>query len=566
MSEQDAIRCMPAIAGIDCALCKQLLRSPVATGDGYSYCRQCILDWYRAHDRQNRVLASPITNEPLTDRMLLPNLNLRDAIRALHDRAMPAWRDAEKERLALRREIRKMATKDTLDPRVADAKAEADQTRVQLQNTKQELQRLQIELERYHTVMEDRDASVRDVETQARLAGLAAELQSSKTEVTRLQQELEKTRAQARLQAEKLEVSSIELQRARLSEQSLQQDLSRMKDEYRGALALKPTPSKEVELTKAHQELTASQAHIADLQAKLIAARQAVSRPDSPTALELPPASLLQADLSQMKQALSRQDTTIAELQTQITAVRAERRHWQELGEWREQRRLEAEDEALRLRNELATIERRNLISSELERTAEVATQEAERLEMELLRVQGQRQQSDSQLAGLASALGVTEADPEAEALIVKVQELQGQMQGQEALLRDLAASLTASAAEMPSPSDAKGEATSAGADDVERVIKSIDILKAKVHEAAREIFVRDELLAEAAAGIADFLEALGLAAPQLPKGAVEATRAALEALDAAEDSAARLARAAASAKQTPSARTDDVSRMSSEQ
>ena len=75
---------------------------------------------------------------------------------------------------------------------------------------------------------------------------------------------------------------------------------------------------------------------------------------------------------------------------------------------------------------QLATIERRNLISSELERTAEVATQEvpftqssdcpfvapsdwrqAERLEMELLRVQGQRQQSDSQLAGLVLRLNM---------------------------------------------------------------------------------------------------------------------------------------------------------------
>ena len=75
----------------------------------------------------------------------------------------------------------------------------------------------------------------------------------------------------------------------------------------------------------------------------------------------------------------------------------------------------------LRLRNELATTARHNLMRSELERTAEVVTQEAgertfaktsarvfkqaERLEKELLHVQGQLQQSNGQLAELVHGL-----------------------------------------------------------------------------------------------------------------------------------------------------------------
>ena len=82
------------------------------TAPGYSYCRHCILEWYRAHDRQNKALASPTTNEPLADRsrnscksgsiradcnpgrLLLPNLTLRDAIHGIQCHAVPAWNDA----------------------------------------------------------------------------------------------------------------------------------------------------------------------------------------------------------------------------------------------------------------------------------------------------------------------------------------------------------------------------------------------------------------------------------------------------------------------------------------
>ncbi|CAE7883838.1 PUB35 [Symbiodinium necroappetens] len=529
MSEQDALRCMPGIDGLQCALCNQLLQAPVAAGDGYSYCRHCILEWYRMHDRQNRVLASPTTNEPLADRLLLPNLTLRDAIRGIQCRAAPAWNEAEKERVALCREVqtlsRKIPAKDALDPRVADAQAEANQFRVQLANTQQEVQRLQIELERHHKVMKHRDASARDIEIQAHAAGLAAELKSCKTEVTRLQDELEKTRAQAKNQAEKLEGSLVELHR-----------LARIKAEYSGNLPTKPARDG-LELEKARAALAESLVKIADLQAQLVTVRQAASPPCSPTALELPPESLLQADLAQMKQALCRQDTIIADLQTQITAVRAERRRWQDLCERREQRRLEAEDEVLRLRNELATTARHNLMRSELERTAEVVTQEAERLEKELLHVQGQLQQSNGRLAELASCLGVPDVDSSdvARDLISKVRSLEAQLQECKGKLGDIA--------------------SAAGVDNVELVFRSIDGWKEKVHETSRDLYDRDQLLAEAAAGIADFLEILGLGSLGLPKGGAEAARAALQGLDAAEEAAARMARAAKVAKQTAATR-----------
>ncbi|OLP84023.1 hypothetical protein AK812_SmicGene35147 [Symbiodinium microadriaticum] len=198
------------------------------------------------------------------------------------------------------------------------------------------------------------------------------------------------------------------------------------------------------------------------------------------------------------------------------------------------------QDEVLRLRNELATTARHNLMRSELERTAEVVTQEAERLEKELLHVQGQLQQSNGQLAELASCLGVPDVDSSdvARDLISKVRSLEAQLQECKGKLGDIA--------------------SAAGVDNVELVFRSIDGWKEKVHETSRDLYDRDQLLAEAAAGIADFLEILGLGSLGLPEGGAEAARAALQGLDAAEEAAARMARAAKVAKQTAATRTDD--------
>ena len=35
---------------------------------GYSYCRQCVLDWFRSHDRTGADVSSPITGENLSER------------------------------------------------------------------------------------------------------------------------------------------------------------------------------------------------------------------------------------------------------------------------------------------------------------------------------------------------------------------------------------------------------------------------------------------------------------------------------------------------------------------
>ncbi|CAE7692271.1 unnamed protein product [Symbiodinium pilosum] len=150
-------------------------------------------------------------------------------------------------------------------------------------------------------------------------------------------------------------------------------------------------------------------------------------------------------------------------------------------------------------------------------------------------KVQGLEQQlhdRSQQLSDIAASLRVSEAH-----ITPEVQDLQHALAGREETLEKLAKSL--------------------GATDVEMVATSVDGLKAQVQQAGRDLFGRDEILAETAAGIADFLELLGLPAPELPKGAAEAARAALEALDSAEEAAAKMARSVRMAKQADATRTN---------
>ncbi|CAL1145482.1 unnamed protein product [Cladocopium goreaui] len=79
-------------------------KTPIVTG--YSYCRQCVLDWFRSHERSNSDITSPITGEPLSV-LLLPNLNLREVIVSVQH-AIPAWDEAERERVSLRQKIQRL--------------------------------------------------------------------------------------------------------------------------------------------------------------------------------------------------------------------------------------------------------------------------------------------------------------------------------------------------------------------------------------------------------------------------------------------------------------------------
>ncbi|CAL8460599.1 g128 [Coccomyxa elongata] len=57
---------------------QDVLRDPVVACDGYSYERDAIKDWLQKHD------TSPMTNEKLESKHLIPNLALRVAIRVMY--------------------------------------------------------------------------------------------------------------------------------------------------------------------------------------------------------------------------------------------------------------------------------------------------------------------------------------------------------------------------------------------------------------------------------------------------------------------------------------------------
>ncbi|KXZ54121.1 hypothetical protein GPECTOR_5g222 [Gonium pectorale] len=57
-----------------CPLTRQLMSDPVVAADGITYNRPAIAEWLRQHD------ASPVTRQPLANKMLTPNVALRNAI------------------------------------------------------------------------------------------------------------------------------------------------------------------------------------------------------------------------------------------------------------------------------------------------------------------------------------------------------------------------------------------------------------------------------------------------------------------------------------------------------
>ena len=68
------------------------MEDPVVTADGHSYCRVCILDWFRTCDekveagrKKDARLLSPATSLPLLSRHLVPNTALRQAIESFTD-------------------------------------------------------------------------------------------------------------------------------------------------------------------------------------------------------------------------------------------------------------------------------------------------------------------------------------------------------------------------------------------------------------------------------------------------------------------------------------------------
>lgn len=63
-----------------CPITMELMTDPVIAMDGHSYERAAIVQWLQTNKR------SPMTNEPLRSKVVLPNFNLRKLIADAADR------------------------------------------------------------------------------------------------------------------------------------------------------------------------------------------------------------------------------------------------------------------------------------------------------------------------------------------------------------------------------------------------------------------------------------------------------------------------------------------------
>ncbi|CAK8986724.1 unnamed protein product [Durusdinium trenchii] len=344
----------------------------------------------------------------------------------------------------------------------------------------------------------------------------------------------------------------------------LRQELARVKDEFSGKLTVGGAKDHSFELNKARHELLKSQVLVVDLQNQLRAARREPPAPSSPKALEIPQENQFQSELFEMKQSLSKQDNLVAELQTQITALRSQNSGLKQLAELREQRRLEAQDEILRLRGELLTIDRRTAVTTELERTTELATREAERLEEEVVVLQKRLEEQQRKFRDLVSSLGGEPSPDNVEvALRTKVLQLQKQFKDRGDLLRTVAKGLGAKE-EVPETDlkpffQSKARQAKSRTDQLSALAKLLgssgelheselaDFVQSKVKDLHRQVKDRDELLSELSFVAADFLEDLGLADLDPPEDACAAARLVTGALLSVEDKASALRKAASS-------------------
>ncbi|CAL1142405.1 unnamed protein product [Cladocopium goreaui] len=300
------------------------------------------------------------------------------------------------------------------------------------------------------------------------------------------------------------------------------QELARLKDETIGKLTVESPRRADCrgdDSCELREALAQSQGQLMDLQEALLAACPGGSPSASPKSVELPE-NQLHSELFGMKQSLSKQDAVIADLQTQITALRAQSSYLNQLSELREQRRLETQDEVLRLKGELVSIERRNFVGSELERAAEEATQEAERLEQELRK----KDQSLKQLVEIkmgmelhgAEALDVVQS--EVPALLEQVGSLQQHLKDRGELLSSLASAMGST--ENLQDSDARNFlmakvrqmkaraeqlfnlASALGSADLHES-EVVDFIQTKVQTLQKQLKARDGLLSEVAFAVA---------------------------------------------------------------
>ena len=63
-----------------CPITQEVMEDPVVCADGMTYERAYIESWLLAHD------TSPLTNQPLASKMLVPNIALKQAIGEMLER------------------------------------------------------------------------------------------------------------------------------------------------------------------------------------------------------------------------------------------------------------------------------------------------------------------------------------------------------------------------------------------------------------------------------------------------------------------------------------------------
>eukprot|EP00434_Breviolum_minutum_P001452 symbB.v1.2.001280.t1/scaffold68.1/size354569/2 len=416
-----------------------------------------------------------------------------------------------------------------------------------------------MELDRYHSFMEERDVSGRAMEAKAaELAHLSAELRSSLVEVNRLQDELEKTRQQAKVQLIELEKVKEEKRQMFFQQEALKQELARVKDETIGKLTL----TRPVLPTHAEDELREALAQSQGQLMEALATRPTSSPSASPKSVELPE-NQLHSELFGMKQSLSKQDTVIGDLQTQLTALRSETSYLNQLAALREQRRLEAQDEIMRLKGELQHIERRNFVGTQLEKAAEDANLEAERLVRELQKKDEclnelVQLQLGLELKAGSEALEIVRAKvPD---LLEQVQSLQGHLKQRGELLSSVARALGSTEdfcqndAELWNFVETKVRQLKVRSEQLSSLVQMIgpgmelhesevaDFIQSKVQGFQKQMKDKDRLLSDLANTVADLLDTLGLAdLDELPSDPIEATRLVMKTMQETEDAASDL-------------------------
>ncbi|CAK9088245.1 unnamed protein product [Durusdinium trenchii] len=153
---------LPIPHGLLCVICREIFKEPVFTNDGHTYCRSCIQEWFKAHDARiadfykdpaniapysRKVppnLLAPMTQLPLHNRNLQPNIALKQAVEAFCE-TRPGDERRERERQKLQKAVQEaQATEGALKSTYTK---EVRVLQGQVQNLEEELGQVKNDLE-----------------------------------------------------------------------------------------------------------------------------------------------------------------------------------------------------------------------------------------------------------------------------------------------------------------------------------------------------------------------------------------------------------------------------------